>query len=137
MADYAELIKALRDKQCCWDQECHGEDECGFALKAKAADAIEELLVKAGLWHRRYQLEHEKVDKLRAAVPRWISVEERLPEPYQNVLTCAWKLFGADRRLVYGIDYTIENNEWVCGGESYKTMVTHWMPLPEPPKEVE
>ena len=65
-----------------------------------------------------------------ADTPRWISVEERLPEPYQNVLTCAWKLFGADRRLVYGIDYTLDNGEWACGGESYKTMVTHWMPLP-------
>ena len=70
-------------------------------------------------------------------VGKWISVEERLPEPYQNVLTCAQKLFGVDRLLVYGIDYTLDNGEWACGGESYKTMVTHWMPLPEPPKEVE
>ena len=144
MADYTELVKALRTcKMSIPCAECpfysNGDEpskECA-TMNVAAADAIEELLVKAGLWHRRYQLEHEKVEKLRSAVPHWISVEERLPEPYQNVLTCAWKLFGVDRKRICGIDYVLDNGEWACGGESYKTMVTHWMPLPEPPKEVE
>jgi hypothetical protein len=111
MRDYRQQVAGLRGA-------AKGLREINMPKTAKqmedAADAIEELL---------------------AAVPHWISVEERLPEPYQNVLTCAQKLFGVDRLLVYGIDYTLDNGEWACGGESYKTMVTHWMPLPEPPKE--
>ena len=112
MRDYAEIAHNLR---CCGVgvpcDDCTYQDDivkCG-SLEGQAANAIEELL---------------------ADVPKWISAEERLPEPYQNVLTCAWKLFGPDRKRVCGIDYVLDNGEWACGGESYKTMVTHWMPLP-------
>lgn len=76
-----------------------------------AADAIEELLAK---------------------VPTWISVEERLPNEAVRVLT-------------YSGDIVKEN--WLftvafSGGErkEWKYMdgfVTHWMPLPAPPKGVE
>ena len=122
MRDYAELVKALRDSESCnaWD----------------AADTIEELLAERDKYKEAFAQENSaRIAAMEVALRKWISVEERLPEPYQNVLTCAWKLFGADRKLVYGIDYTTDNGEWACGGESYKTMVTHWMPLPEPPKE--
>lgn len=57
--------------------------------------------------------------------PEWISVEERLPEDEGYVL--AWRpgervgFFYADPRAVA---YYIE-----------QTNVTHWMPLPEQPKE--
>ena len=65
----------------------------------------------------------------------WISVKERLPEPFEIVLvhTPEEKLFPTvcEGYLAnYGIWYTgfymREPDE-----------VTHWMPLPEPPKEVE
>ena len=119
MRDYTELPNILR--KCSQTGTCALCDHVNVCLEKgcaieRSADAIEELLAK---------------------VPQWISVEERLPEPYQNVLTCAWKLFGPDRKRVCGIDYVLDNGEWACGGESYKTMVTHWMPLPKAPKEVE
>lgn len=57
----------------------------------------------------------------------WISVKERLPEIWQNV-------------LVYRKDNE-PHAEFRCfsGGwdmdEKYRNPVTHWMPFPEPPKE--
>ena len=62
------------------------------------------------------------------AKPKWISVKERLPERNEWVLT--YYEDGMQRVKKYDIDgfpilLTI-GLEWVS--------VTHWMPLPEPPK---
>ena len=72
----------------------------------------------------------EKVALLEAAQPKWISVEERLPDEPGEVLACvygriciAWysnRCFETPSGMVF---YACEN------------AVTHWMPLPEPPKE--
>ena len=79
-------------------------------------------------------------------VQEWISVEDRLPRDEQAVLVIA---HGWGGRLVYvgshkrveaqkswltGI--TNKSSEWLLWGWSYlkEPMVTHWMPLPEPPK---
>lgn len=76
----------------------------------------------------------------------WISVNDRLPDDEQEVLVIA---HGWDGRLVYvgshkrveaqkswltGI--TNKSSEWSLWGWSYlkEPMVTHWMPLPQPPK---
>ena len=62
---------------------------------------------------------------------KWIRVEERLPEDLENVLTCDHKRnihimrHHHDFKDPFGI---AKNNM------SYYP-VTHWMPLPEPPKE--
>ena len=58
---------------------------------------------------------------------KWISVEERLPEPGVDVLA-AYR----DRHInmgTVGDDWLEEDIE-----DGY---ITHWMPLPEPPEEVE
>ncbi len=79
-------------------------------------------------------------------VQEWISVKDRLPSDEQDVLVIA---HGWDGRLVYvgshkrveakkswltGI--TNKSSEWLLWGWSYlkEPMVTHWMPLPQPPK---
>ena len=79
-------------------------------------------------------------------VQEWVSVKDRLPSDEQDVLVIA---HGWDGRLVYvgshkrveakkswltGI--TNKSSEWLLWGWSYlkEPMVTHWMPLPEPPK---
>ncbi len=59
----------------------------------------------------------------------WISVKDRLPEEYENVLT-----YGA--RPFYDVVYVNrlidkKNGEWLYDG------VTHWMPLPPLPEENE
>ena len=61
--------------------------------------------------------------------PRWISVEKELPPRFKldpnvsvNVLTYGF------HTMVNWYDY--ERGEWAIDRE-----ITHWMPLPQPPKE--
>ena len=74
------------------------------------------------------RLESER-DAALAKVPRWISVEERLPEKRGTYL-CNY-MFEESGRIVMSCDYLGDK------GWSFMTAdVTHWMPmLPEPPKE--
>ena len=76
-------------------------------------------------WLAEYLVEH-----LPTLAPpnEWVSVEERLPAPTENLV------------LVY--DCTGVNMAWYsyAMGWKYRTglpgvEITHWMPLPEPPKE--
>ena len=83
---------------------------------------------------------------LAAAQPKWISVEERLPEPNTTVLLIA---HGWEPQLVYiGKLEKVESekswltglvskaSEWTVYGFSYlkEPIVTHWMPLPSMPQ---
>ena len=66
---------------------------------------------------------------------RWIPVTERLPKPFESVL--AYIPSEAPLPTVHE-SYIADHDEWVCilTVERYKPgEVTHWMPLPEPPKE--
>jgi hypothetical protein len=57
----------------------------------------------------------------------WISVDERLPEDDTRVL-----VYLVDKRLIHTQMDTdrFVKREWIRWG----SCVTHWMPLPEPPK---
>lgn len=57
----------------------------------------------------------------------WISVKDRLPETGRLAL-----VYGSAGAMT--IARHIANNEWLVPG--IFSTVTHWMPLPEPPKEV-
>ena len=74
------------------------------------------------------------IQQLEAQVPRWISVEERLPEENAEVLCCC-KMQKGDVYYTLGVNY---RNGWSFDNDPYAEhdqTVTHWMPLPEPPKE--
>jgi hypothetical protein len=77
-------------------------------------------------------------DGLESAQPKWIGVEERLPKPNRKVLTIRKECSGTGRYR-YALDNTIlwidGTLVWGVDMESWKDRVTHWMPLPEPPKE--
>lgn len=78
----------------------------------------------------------KEIEKLRGQLPRWIPVEERLPE------TESW---GASK-VVLGIVQNesgypppnpcfcvyLGNQQWTIRGRM--ATITHWMPLPEPPE---
>lgn len=80
---------------------------------------------------------------------QWISVKDRLPERGEQVLLIAygWKdttvyigrleHMSPETSWLTGI--TSKESEWCIQGWSYlrEPIVTHWMPLPEPPKEDE
>jgi hypothetical protein len=63
-----------------------------------------------------------------AAKPQWISVEERLPRPGQEVLIVDDQIMRVQAVSSYGKWHPYVN------GSSCKP--THWMPLPELPKDV-
>ena len=104
-----ELVKRLREHN-------------GWALNKtldEAADAIEELQAQIDGW-----IEQERKALLKS-VPKWIPVTERCPEKSGDYL-----VFDDCRNLYI--------NEWHCLSKKwqfYDSRITHWMPLPEPPKE--
>lgn len=71
-------------------------------------------------------------DGKREAAPKWISVEERLPEVGQEYMT--FRQFDGTMEVLH------HKGDGVFGGLEGLYVVyaiTHWMPLPEPPKEEE
>ena len=60
--------------------------------------------------------------------PRWIPVAERLPEDDDDVLIMS----SGSISMGY---YSIYNEYWADYINVYNSDVTHWMPLPEEPKE--
>lgn len=59
----------------------------------------------------------------------WISVEDKLPGNCEPVLIWA---FGCCREVGC---YNERNKLWETISNAYENCVTHWMPLPKPPKE--
>ena len=68
-----------------------------------------------------------------APVRKWISVKDRLPEAGGYVVCIAKRnQFSRFMPMVA----KIEKNGWVNPiTEQYISAVSHWMPIPEPPKE--
>ena len=125
-----EEIKRVLDMCHCDYEEC---DTCSLAdlcnEKAQGLAYIQQL-------EQDNAQKDERIRQLEQRVPRWISVEERLPEH--------WHMDDKDRTLInylvyspdYGVDvgnYIKSAKRWVCMGLPMN--VTHWMPLPEPPEE--
>lgn len=64
----------------------------------------------------------------------WIKTSERLPEPGENVLVLDK---GLEMNVAYLSAPTNFGSVWKDSIKYrvYKPEITHWMPLPEPPKE--
>ena len=73
----------------------------------------------------------------------WVSVDERLPEKHSEYIVCACdEGEPIDERIwsdtvVVCADYYDGAFTWYDGNTEYdiSDIATHWMPLPEPPKE--
>lgn len=64
--------------------------------------------------------------------PRWISVDERLPEPFVSVL-----VYMPDERPLPPVHegFLAREGMWYANHFDREPMeITHWMPLPEPPE---
>lgn len=86
----------------------------------------------------RIEAQAKEIEKLRAQVPRWIPVEERLPDYDDLVLVIA---SGKPKENIT-LDEAFELATLYSDGWCLETWpewtganVTYWMPLPEPPKE--
>lgn len=110
---YDELIESLRYEAAFAYLGSDGERLAG--MMRKAADAIEDLEFACNRYEKDYKA-------LCEYLPKWIPVTERLPKEEETVL--AFGTLG-----VAWLDWR-HDNKWCCYGG-----VTHWMPLPEPPKE--
>ena len=72
--------------------------------------------------------------ELRAHMPQWISVKERLPEP-KHEFARNWYLVALSNGVVKELAYEFHNHSvFGYGWRETAYPVTHWMPLPEPPK---
>lgn len=135
--DYTELVNALNaaDKRPCSDLDCPGSGECPTVgcLFREAADAIASLVDEVD--HFQAECKNWYLAYMSTLPGRWLSVEEVLP--------------GAEQVLI-NLHYPDGSNEvslgehWNCpdipeedgwGGFGGNGVVTHWMPLPTPPKE--
>lgn len=78
-------------------------------------------------------LEHE-LDKLQkayeSAQPKWISITERMPDTGESVICYA---NGYIPRVVTGW-HDAQHKMWHLDCDINR-IITHWMPLPKPPKE--
>ena len=63
----------------------------------------------------------------------WISVEDKLPDKSNRYLVYFGKGIGTTTKTAYWLR---TKQKWM-GSEAHSTItdITHWMPLPEPPKE--
>lgn len=110
-----ELIKALRDDNAC----------LSIKTAHEAADAIEQLQQQIDGW-----IEQERKALLKS-VPKWIPVTERLPEDGSDIL--AVQSYCGEVRIVPA---NYDRGVWYdCVFNRVAEHITHWMPLPEPPKE--
>ena len=68
-------------------------------------------------------------------VPQWISVEDRLPEPKHEFDARNWYLVALSSGVVKELAYEFHNHSvFGYGWRETAYPVTHWMPLPQPPK---
>ena len=76
----------------------------------------------------------DKAKKLEAQAHKWISVEERLPEYFVPVL--AFRIHRHTPDDWYS-DFCVfmRTEEYGMAERTGHYKVTHWMPLPKPPKE--
>ena len=133
---YDELIKSLRvcassglPDSCL---KCPRFENGCDTLREDAADAIEEL--QKAVYFHKYNSEFWE-DKYNSLVDeKWIPVTEQLPEtPGEYMVAyhpCYWDRVHDEIKV--GLDSFRGKTSWAK--KKYQR-VTHWMPLPEPPKE--
>ena len=114
--------------ECCTHVTCNGcpYDEDGCATSQQIIDALDYI----------QQLENqigeltEKVAQLEEAQPKWISVKEKLPENDDNYLVFTSDKYEVEIANYYG------DCEWITRDlTNWIRHVTHWMPIPQMPKE--
>lgn len=110
----------------------HSEGNATAKLYNEAADAIKELQkavnfhkFNSEFWEGKYNI---------LADEKWIPVTERLPEDRQSVLV------HRDDGGIFIFEYFTTSPTDECWIDDHLNVysaysVTHWMPLPEPPKE--
>ena len=120
---------------------------------------VREKLVEQAISHFSYGVSHDifsepvttyaklAIEALKkengVTVQEWISVDDRLPEESGNYIVCCDDSFCSyGEGIWYSSDVVVVSEYykgswiWYEGGTewSLENIVTHWMPLPQPPK---
>ena len=103
-----KLIEILKTK---YDHFC---DQCGINKDSRYIENLASYLIANGV-----------------TVQEWISVDERLPEEKANCIVYYKHAFCDDENHVGICVCFYDCNEFDM---DFAHKVTHWMPLPEPPK---
>lgn len=97
------------------------------------------------IMHGIFRAEQVLKEQPTVAAPRWHRVEEELPNEFDTVIVCGRMKYDHEKdyevfvdaaeygAFDYAHDRWVTWNDWHEGQEEFK--ITHWMPLPEPPKE--
>lgn len=132
--------------------QIYSEDFIAYKLDGGFANAVTEavsLLISQGeqiadlqneLRDERYRhdrvqdFEVDEAEELRKAreAQRWIPVTERLPEKHTIVFVYRPKMAIKFMVSYFGVDCFCDGAMDIHGNE----VITHWMPMPQPPKEV-
>ena len=120
---YDELVKRLREEVPTALANCDFDFLEDWSKEA--ADAIEDLEFACNRYEKDYKA-------LCEYLPKWIPVKERLPKYGERVL-----VFGGVTMYVAYYDKNRYGGEsWhKLNSKSHYCNPTHWMPLPQPPKE--
>ena len=135
---YEDLVKRLRKRSVNLKEKFSRNAELLSELM-QAADAIEELTATAESYKRSMEAWADEAARAHEMLPRWIPVTERFPEDDRQVLA----YYGFDHgdgylgmMFVQVLDWFGHDPKPHFQHEGLNGMtVTHWMPLPEPPKE--
>ena len=122
---YEDIVRRLRKMVKAHKEIYGGSTEESVAIE-KAADVIEELKRDLDFAIRA------EAAAVKACTPRWIPVTERLPERFIPVIVFGDGVVGCGDFV--GFAEPAHCASWDCDTSEIET-VTHWMPLPEPPKE--
>lgn len=148
-----EIVKALR---CCnSDDGCRGcplemadlpQGTCVDKVLFAASDMLEQDVPPTDMIPKDYhdrcmEMEIERRMLLEQNAPKWISVKERMPESGEKVIVFAigkYKGFIGD--TVYAMSMILDRPSGKCWAVPWQYFdvdyeITHWMPMPEPPKE--
>lgn len=77
--------------------------------------------------------DQNEIAELREKLPKWISVKERLPIDRLKKYLVAFRDAGGS---IVDMARYFPSDGWTCDNwDVPQNLITHWMPLPEPPKE--
>ena len=108
--------------------EMMAEAESHIEAMGRLNKQVEELQKQVAYWQRELAKSMCEVTLRESEKPCWIPVTERLPKEDEEVLVVAVNDFDTYDRWA-AVDW-LYRGEW-----QQHSIVTHWMPLPEPPKE--